>query len=78
MQFYLSADESGHVILDVVVHGTLIDHVDADPEYEGGSVYRSAWQVARDRVSECSYICRPGYGFYLKGCEQCLEFRSAC
>lgn len=67
MRFYLSSNQDGRIILDEVVHGFPIEALNAEPEYEGDFIYRSAWQVARDQVSECAYIFRAGFGYYLKG-----------
>lgn len=66
MVFFLCVVE-GRVILDGKSHGTELETIEAEPEYEGEQVYRSAWQVARDFVRESRYQHFPGYGYYLKG-----------
>lgn len=66
MRFYLSSNQDGRVILDEVMHEPLIETVDATPEYEGERIYRSAWQVARDQISEYPYRHEYGFGYFLK------------
>lgn len=66
MRFYLSSNRDGRVILDTVMRGAPIDAIDAEPEYEGDEIVRSAWQAAREQISEYAYRHEYGHGYFLK------------
>lgn len=66
MVFYLTFDDTNRVFLDTSPCWGTIDTIDADTEYDGGEVVRSAWQVAREKVEEHRYFREYGHGYFRK------------